>query len=198
MVYYPSCENIVRNDCNVCETENARVRRCALIHKNYYPTLIADAENPNTWLEGIQNGNVYIYPETNGEFDGGVGRFGRGFATAQETLLAYNYSVSITDPDYQGNVMHWGRLAGNKNYYLAFCSESVMTITTRVCNIVPINPIDNDLKSEVTWQIQFRWTDFELPLQYSIPDGVFQCGGWQPPVFSGIGWMTIGTTFIVG
>ena len=198
MIYYPSCESIEAHDCGVCETENARVRRFALIHKNYYSTLMADPENSNIWITGITDGLIYIYPETQGEYDGGVARYSRGFATVPEQLMAYNFSVSVKDPSYQGNVPHWNALAGNKNYYLAFCSSSIMNITTRPCNLIPTNEVANDLKTEITWNVQIKWTDLELPLQYTIPDGVFQCGGWEPPVTSGIGWMTIGTTFIVG
>jgi hypothetical protein len=53
-----------------------------------------------------------------------------------------------------------------------------MNITTKVCNITPTNKIDNDLKSEVIWNVDLKWTDFQLPLQYNIPDGVFQCGNY--------------------
>ncbi len=198
MIYYPSCESIETNLCGVCETENARVRRFALIHKIYYQTLMADPENANLWFSGIDAGYIFIYPEVQGEYDGGVGKFGRGYATVPEQLLAYNYSINVKDPNYLGNNPHWNKLAGNKNYYLAFCSSSIMNISTRPCNIIPTNGVANDLKNEITWNVQMKWTDFELPLQYIIPDGVFQCGGWEPPVLSGIGWMTIGTTFIVG
>jgi hypothetical protein len=199
MNYYPSgCDEIQVNDCNVCVTENARVRKVALIHKDYYSTLISDAESPSIWITGILANKIIIYPETNGEYDGGVPTFGRGFATAPETLLAYKFAVNINEPNYQSNRNHWNKLAGSRNYYVAYCSENIMNITTKVCNIIPKNKVDNDLKAEVVWNIDFKWSDFELPLQYNIPQGVFQCGGWTPPVFSGIGWMTIGTTNIVG
>ncbi len=179
MNYYPSgCDTIDFNDCNVCVTENGRVRKVALIHKNYFQTIIADPENVNNWLSGISTNKIIIYPETNGEFDGGVAKMGFGFATASETLIAYNFGVNITEPNYQGNRNHWNKLAGSRNYYLAFCSENIMNITTKVCNIVPTNKIDNELKAEVTWAVQLKWADFEIPTQHNIPDGVFQCGNY--------------------
>lgn len=197
MVYYPTCENIVSHECNVCETELGRIRSAALIHKSYYATLIADVENVTLWDNGIEAGLIYLYPSLNGSYDGGVPKYSRGFASAPETLLAYNFSCEITDPNYQGNLNHWGRLAGNKNYYIAFCSETIMSISTRVCNILPKNPIDNDLKKQVTWNVQFKWVDLDLPIHSSIPDGIFECE-YVPPIKQGIGWMTIGTTNIVG
>ena len=176
MNYYPSgCDEIPINDCNVCVTENGRVRRVALIHKNYYQTILADPENSISWINGINADKIIVYPETNGEYDGGKAKMGQGFATASETLLAYFFGVNIVDPNYKTNINHWNKLAGLRNYYLAFCSETIMNITTKPCNIFPTNKVANDLKSEVTWAVNFKWTDFDLPLQYGIPDGIFQC-----------------------
>jgi hypothetical protein len=179
MNYYPSgCDTIEQNDCNVCVTETARVRKAALIHKDYYQTIIADPENANNWISGINENKIIVYPETNGEYDGGIPKMGRGFATSPETLLAYNFKININEPNYQGNRNHWNKLAGSRNYFVAYCSENIMNITTKVCNITPTNKIDNDLKSEVIWNVDLKWTDFQLPLQYNIPDGVFQCGNY--------------------
>ncbi len=198
-MYYPSsCDEISANDCLNCTKELGRIRSAALVHKSYLSTLLADAENVTLWANGVTLGKIFIYPNVNGEFDGGSPIVAAGFAKAEETLIAYNFSAKIKDPDYLGNRGHWNGFKGSRNYYFVFCGETQMYITERVATIVMNNRVANDLKQEVNWDMQVKWTDANFPLQYNIPQGVFVCGEITPPIGSGIGWMAIETTFIVG
>ena len=51
-----------------------------------------------------------------------------------------------------------------------------MFVTQRPVVILPNNPIANDLKAEVLWNIELRWLNDETPLEYDITPDVFGCG----------------------
>jgi hypothetical protein len=175
MNYYPNCENIEAYSCGNCTPELGRIRSVALIHKSYFSTLIADPESYQLWYDGRVNGKIFVYPKVQGEYDGGSPQMGTGWATSPETLLAYFFTAKIKEPNYLSNVLHWNSIKGSKNYYVAFCSESIMQIPMKVCNIIPRNSVANDLKTEVVWEVDLKWTDFNLPMQYTIPSNVFDC-----------------------
>lgn len=168
------CAEIPPHDCVSCSTELGRVRRVALVNKTYYNTLMADVGDQILWDTGIQQMKIFTY-ECNGEYDGGNAKLSRGFGRAVETLDYYSFRVKITVPDYAVNFNHWNRLKGY-DYYLIFCTETVMFVTQRPVVIVPNNPIANDLKAEVLWNIELRWLNDETPMEYDITPDVFGCG----------------------
>jgi hypothetical protein len=187
MAYYPSaCSEIPENDCTVCVTELARVRKCAIIHKSIISDILADIENINVWDIGRSIGKIFVYPETQGEYDGGVPITVRGFMSAEETVMANQFSATIKEPNYIGNRNHWNALFGNRNFYLVFCSETIMRVSTKPVTIIPIAPIANDLKQEVVWGFTAKWTDDQFPTEYNVFDAAFDCE-YQlvpPPYFS--------------
>jgi hypothetical protein len=168
------CVTIPPHDCVSCSAELGRVRYVALVHKTYYATLLADIDDPIVWNTGLQAKNIFTY-ECNGEFDGGTSKLSRGFGRAVETLDYYSFRVKAVFPDYAVNFNHWNYLKG-RDYYLIFCSENVMFVTQRAAVIVPSNPIANDLKQEVNWNVEFRWVNDDSPLEYAITPDVFGCG----------------------
>lgn len=195
-MYYPSnCNEISTHDCGGCEIELGRVRAVAFVHKSYYSTLVAGIEDLNTWNAGRIANKIFVYPDVNGEFNGGSAITGRGFAKAEETLMAYNYEVQFNIPNYEGNIAHWNALRGSRNYYIIFCTETQMHITNRICTIVPRNDIKNDLKQEVIWSCVSKWTSDSFPTIYDKLDDAFSCG---LVINNGIGVMIIENTFIVG
>jgi len=175
-MYYPSnCNEISTHDCEGCEIELARVRAVAFVHKSFYSTLISDIEDVNVWVDGRDANKIFVYPFVNGEFSGGTPIVGRGFAKAEETLMAYNFSLDFVIPNYEGNVAHWNALRGSRNYYVIFCSETKMHVTNRVCTIVPKNEVKNDLKQEVIWSCTSKWTSDSFPTIYNILEEAFDC-----------------------
>ncbi len=177
MAYYPNgCdENIQDHLCGGCGVELARVRSTAFINKSYYSTLITDPENPAIWTAGITSGEIYIYPQTQGEFDGGTPNMGQGYGDSEETLNSYTFNLMFKDPNYVGNRNHYNSIKGSRNFHVAFASETVLRISDEPCTIVPKNPIANDLKQEVVWDVEVKWTSDEFPTESEIPDGVFVC-----------------------
>jgi len=176
MGYYPSnCNTIENHIACACGVELARVRSVALIHKSFYQQLMSDPESPIIWQAGITAGFIIVLPQTQGEYNGGSPIFGRGFGYSEETLVAYNFIVNYKDPDYVDNLRHYNSITGSRNFYIAFCSESVMRISQRPGTLIATNPVTNSLKDEVNFMLSYKWVHDKMPLEYSVPDGVFVC-----------------------
>jgi len=184
MAFYPSNCNIIESHyacgggggslaCTAMEL--ARVRSVALIHASFINQLLSDPEDSSIWLAGITAGMIIILPQTQGEYNGGDAILGRGFGYSEETLIAYNFAVNYKDPDYVGNLPHYNSITGSRNFYIAFCSETIMRISQRPGTLVASNPVANSLKDEVNFMLTYKWTYEKMPLEYTIPDGVFVC-----------------------
>jgi hypothetical protein len=50
-----------------------------------------------------------------------------------------------------------------------------MRISQRPGTLVASNPVANSLKDEVNFMLTYKWTYEKMPLEYTIPDGVFVC-----------------------
>ena len=176
MAFYPSNCNIIESHlaCG-CGIELARVRSVALIHTSFISQLLSDPEDSSIWLAGITAGMIVVLPQTQGEYNGGDAILGRGFGYSEETLIAYNFAVNYKDPDYVGNLPHYNSITGSRNFYIAFCSETIMRISQRPGTLVASNPVANSLKDEVNFMLTYKWTYEKMPLEYTIPDGVFVC-----------------------
>ena len=176
MAFYPSnCNTIESHNACGCGIELARVRSVALIHSSFINQILTDPEDSSIWLAGITAGMIVVLPQTQGEYTGGEPILGRGFGYSEETLIAYSFGVNYKDPDYVGNLPHYNSITGSRNFYIAFCSETIMRISQRAGTLVASNPIANSLKDEVNFILTYKWTYDKMPLEYTIPDGVFVC-----------------------
>ena len=97
MAYYPSgCdENITDHTCGTCGVELSRVRGTAFVNKSYYAALSVDFEDEALWNAGIASGAIIVYPETQGEFDGGTPNMGQGYGDTEESLNSYTFLLSV-------------------------------------------------------------------------------------------------------
>jgi hypothetical protein len=173
MLYY--CADITENNCSVCDTELGRVRKLALVHSSFYQQLIGDITNISLWDLGRTLGKVFVYPEVQGEFDGGVPVMVRGFASNEDIEVAKQYSLDLREPNYIGNREHFNEINGSRQFYAIWASETLMYVSTRPVYVSVKAPIANDLKTEVVWQIAIKYTAQELPLVFDRDDNVLQC-----------------------
>lgn len=177
MAYYPSGCDAELSDhiCGTCSTELARIRRAAFINSSYYATLLADPTDATLWTAGIATGEIIVLPEVQGEYDGGAAQMGQGYGDVEERVNSYLFTAEIMDPTYYGNRAFYNSLKNTRNFYFAFGSETVLHISDEPCTIIPTNPIANDLKTEVVWKAQVKWTSDNFPTESTTPDGVFVC-----------------------
>jgi hypothetical protein len=50
-----------------------------------------------------------------------------------------------------------------------------MRISQRPGTLIATNPVANSLKDEVNFVLNYKWIHDKMPLEFSIPDGVFVC-----------------------
>ncbi len=68
----------------------------------------------------------------------------------------------------------YNSIKGSRNFHFAFASETILRISDEPVTIIPTNPIANDLKQEVVWDVQVKWTSDNFADEYDTPD-VFTC-----------------------
>jgi hypothetical protein len=177
MAYYPTgCdEQIESHICGGCGIELARIRRGAFVNQSYYATLAADIDNINVWNAGITSGEIIVLPEIQGEYDGGAPQMGQGYGDVEERLNSYLFTAQIKDPQYVNNRGFYNSIKRSRRFHFAFASETVIKLTQVPCTIVPTNPIANDLKAEVTWDVQVKWTNEDFPIEGTVIEEVFTC-----------------------
>ncbi len=176
--YYPSnCDNVIPpHNCDPCaEREYGRIRSGAYIHKSYYPTLVADVENSQKWIDGINQGLILVIPDTNGELGEPSELTGAGYGDAVEALLGYDFSATFRDPNYKENCDFWNAIKNSRNYHLVYRTSSSVHITDKPVTIIPKAPIADDLQAEVVWVVLNKWRSNNHPCATNTPEGVFTC-----------------------
>lgn len=182
MLYY--CANITENNCSVCDIELGRVRKLALVHSSFFQQLIDDITNVSLWDLGRTLGKIFVYPEVQGEFDGGNPVTVRGFASNEDIEVAKQYTIELREPNYIGNKEHFNDINGSRQFYAIWATETLMYASTRPIYLSVKAPVSNDLKNEIVWQMTLKWTSQELPLVFDRDDNVLQCQyNIQPPPY---------------
>lgn len=182
MLYY--CADITENNCSVCDIELGRVRKLALVQASFYQQLIDDITNVSLWDLGRTLGKIFVYPEVQGEFDGGNPVTVRGFASNEDTEVAKIYTIELREPNYIGNREHFNDINGSRQFYAIWATETLMYASTRPVYLSVKAPVSNDLKNEIVWQMTLKWTAQELPLVFDRDDTVLQCQyNIQPPPY---------------
>lgn len=182
MLYY--CADITENNCSVCDIELGRVRKLALVQSSFFQQLIDDITNVSLWDLGRTLGKIFVYPEVQGEFDGGNPVTVRGFASNEDIEVAKQYTIELREPNYIGNREHFNDINGSRQFYAIWATETLMYASTRPIYLSVKAPVSNDLKNEIVWQMTLKWTSQELPLVFDRDDNVLQCQyNIQPPPY---------------
>lgn len=173
-IYYPSgCSAVPAHFCNPCgAVELARVRGAGFVHKD---TIIADPTALADWQTAILAGTAFVIPETNGSFDGGKNNEGPGYGDVPTVYTSSEFSVKIKDPLFSTNYSFWEAMKRNRNYKFFFRSESKLYMADKVCIVLPMAPIADDLNSRVEWEVEIKWTSENFPTITDIPTGLFDC-----------------------
>lgn len=166
---------ITKPVCEPCSTrEHGRVRSIALIKKG---TALADPTKTAEWIAGIEAGTIFIIPETTGTFDGGAPKEGKGYGNRKSTILGYDYVLNASDPNYKGNSPFWDTIKEQGDYLIAFRTETQVHISEEVVTITPKNSVEEDIESEVVWNVEIKWFQKKLmkPIDASLLGDVFRC-----------------------
>lgn len=161
------------HECSDCEdVELGRIRGVAFIKVGYTintPTAAAD------WITGIESGDIIIIPMTRGTFDGGAPKEGAGYGDQATKYIGTDYSLTFFDPAYNSNRDFYNTIKRYQNYRLAYKTETIVHITDKSCQVLPKAPVQDDITSEVVWEVLVKWSSQNEPTQYTCPSGVFVC-----------------------
>ena len=170
--YYPSgCDAIYAHNCDPCEDrEFGRVRSAGFIHKDISFT---DPTNSAEWLAGLQAGTIIMIPETNGDVAKGAAKMGPGYGETADTLLGYDFSAKVNDPNFKSNCNFYNSMIGKRDYRFFYRTSSQVFITNVPVTIIPNTEVKNDLNAEVVWELDIKWIDNRFPCPVNTPDNVF-------------------------
>lgn len=176
IVYGEDCElEVGAHNCNDCgDLENGRVSSVAYISRAYIGTLKADPTNPAVWAAGILSGAIKVIPRTSGSFTPEPVRV-TGYGRVSERLVGYNNTLSYRDPDYATNWGFYNGLKDSKIYHVAYATETLLHISDEPVSITPLQPVEDDLNSEVTWNVEVLWQQGPLLQPVAQPEGIFEC-----------------------
>lgn len=175
-IYYPGgCDvSVPDHVCDECEPiEHGRLRSAAFVKKSFYATLAADPNNPAVWQEGIASKEIIIIPEVRGSYNGGDPQEGTGYGHVSTRLTGYNHEATFSDPNYARNADFYNGLKYSRNFHFVWATETQIHISDVPVSVFPSNPVDEDINSEVVWNVIVRFSQPDLATPFETPPGIF-------------------------
>ena len=174
--YYPSGNcgstgSIPAYACSPCPTyEYGRIRSIALIKNSF--TFI-DPTKASEWSAGITAGNIVVIWETQGTYDGGSTSELAGFGDRETTNGGTKHTLTFKDPNYKDNADYYNAIRGTSEYTLAYRTSNLVHLIGEPVTFTPKNPVQDDTKSNVVWEVQAVWSSPDSPVPYATPIGIF-------------------------
>lgn len=175
-VYYPSSNcgstsSLPAYSCNPCpEYEYGRIRSVAYVKNTLSFT---DPSSPTEWTTGINNGDIRVIWETQGSYDGGTTSELPGYGNREFTNGGTSHVLNYKDPNYAENWDFYMAIKDSSDWSIAFRTSSQIHLANAPVTITPKNPVADDLKSNVVWDVQVKWQNPLAPRPYNTPDGIF-------------------------
>lgn len=174
--YYPSdCDELIPDhDCNPCaDTEFGRIRAAAFIKVGFE---FLDPTNLAEWEAAIQNKDVILIPQTNGELPDPSENEVDGFGDVDTKLLGFEYAAQFNDPNYKGNCDFYNAIMyAQGKYRFMYKTSSQGHITQVPVTIIPKQGVENDLNSQVLWKVTVKWKHNLHPCPFDFPEDVLEC-----------------------
>lgn len=172
-IYYPAdCDGTIPDHyCDPCEElEQGRIRSVAYIKKTFAFT---DPSNPVEWQTGFDNGDIILIPQTKGTFDGGAEVTAPGYGDQNTRLTGYNFQVQYQDPNYAQNCNFYNAIKNSRQYKFAYRTSSKIHIVDYTVQVIPKNPVQDDVNSEVVWDVLVQWSGKDVPCPFDVPPTIF-------------------------
>lgn len=174
-IYYPvgncgTTEELPQHSCKPCITpELGRVRSVFLYRSSF---AWVDRSLTSEWRNGILAGDVQIIKDTQGDYDGGTTTELVGFGDLETVNGGITHILNWLDPNIDDNCDFYTALAGQTEWMLGWRTQNKVWFSNEVATFTPKVPVQNDLKSYVTWNAQAKWTG-DLPCPFDTPVGIF-------------------------
>jgi hypothetical protein len=178
-VYYPDAtcggeEAVPVYNCNPCpDYEYGRVRSVAYIKTDYIATVLANPTSSAVWSTGINAGDIVVIWQTSGSYDGGTQEEIPGFGDVQTANGGVDHVLTYRDPNYKENSDFYNAIRTNSEYTVAYRTSDSIHFSESAVTISPKNPVQDDLKSVVVWEVTVKWSNADSPVAYDIPSGIF-------------------------
>ena len=175
-VYYPSGNcgtsgTLAAYNCSPCPTyEYGRIRSIALIKNTF--TFI-DPTKTSEWTAGIAADNIRVIWETQGQYDGGSTSELAGFGDRETTNGGTKHTLTFKDPNYTENWDCYDGLRESSEWTLAYRTSNSIHLVGEPVTFTPKNPVQDDTKSNVVWEVQAVWSSPSSPRPYTTPTGIF-------------------------
>ena len=173
-VYYPGCpDSITAPTCSDCPPkENGDVRSLFLVEEDFtFTDITATAE----WTTGIGTKELYVFPYTRGSLEQ-TETTTPGFGDRDIELDGYQYTLNVMDPEYINNANFWNDIKFSRRWKVGYRTETQVHLSSVTATIIPLQPVAEDKKAGVNWNIKIIWSQDSLMIPSNMPTGVFdQC-----------------------
>lgn len=174
--YYPSgcggSNSLTAYNCNPCLVlEKGRVSAVAIIKNSF---AFVNPSSAAEWTAGIANGNIVVIWQTQGSYDGGSTTEQPGFGRSATSNGGTDHTLIFKDPNYLENPDFYNDLRNISDRTIAFCTETAVHIVNAPVTFTPKNPVQDDVNSIVTWEVQAKWSADDSPVPYTQPNGIFE------------------------
>lgn len=175
--YYPNGDDcgtdgpLPAYNCSPCpQYEYGRIRSIALVKTSF--TFI-DPSKSSEWAAGIANDNIRVIWETQGSYDGGSTSELAGFGDRETTNGGTKHTLIWKDPNYTENADFYNGLRYTSEWTLVYRTSNSIHTVGEPCTFTPKNPVQDDTKSNVVWDVQAVWSSPNSPVPYRTPAGIF-------------------------
>ena len=170
-IYYPTCPDTITDPlCTPCPTKELGGIRSLVLKKNTFT--FTDITNPTEWTNAICNKNVFVIPFTRGSLAVSLVE-GQGFGDNSTVNDGYDYVISAFDPNYTGNCDFWTDISKRRDFNVMYRTETKIHQSTSTVSIAAMAPIEEDIKSKVTWNVSVKWSQEDPLCPLDIPVGIF-------------------------
>jgi len=173
--YYPtgtcgSSETLPLYSCSPCiDPELGRIRSIFL----YRSTVsFLNQSSTSEWQNYILAGDVIIIKDTQGDYDGGTTEELVGFGDLETINGGTVHILNWLDPNIDDNCDFYSALKSQSEWQIGYRTETKVWFSDAVATFTPKAPVQNDLKSYVTYNAQAKWTG-DMPCPYNTPAGIF-------------------------
>ncbi len=170
-VYYPGCAIVIPDPaCSDCPTkELGRVRHLALKKVSY---TFLDITDPVEWQAAIDARNVYVFPYTKGTFTMTPNE-SDSFGNVEKQLDSYSNVLELMEPNFKSNRDFWNSIKNSFNFVPIWGSATQIYQATVPATIIPSFKIDDDVKSIINWNLKIEFTQSDIPVITTAPNGTF-------------------------
>lgn len=174
-IYYPdNCgptQELPLYTCKPCiVSEKGRIRSVFL-----YRDSVAWLNQSSTteWQQYILAGDVIVINSTQGEYDGGTTEEQEGFGDLETVNGGTTHILRWLDPNLDDNCDFYNALKLQSEWKLGWKTSSKIWFSDAVATYTPSAPVQNNIKSIVTYNTQAKWVSDDIPCPFAIPPGIF-------------------------